>query len=112
MVRYSNIGTIYKRFPKARLKLALWYSLLKIFWTSKTEMSILNSVQEPSEICRFKGDRNISSIQLLFLGKVVRQSHTNMMSILMQFEKIGGGLLQEAFWSEGECVVSQKRGGK
>ena len=29
----------------------------------------------------------------------------------MQFEKIGRGLLWEAFQSKGECVVSQKRGG-
>ena len=28
----------------------------------------------------------------------------------MQFEKIGRGLLREAFWGEGECLVSRKRG--
>ena len=34
-----------------------------------------------------------------------------MTSFRMQFEKEGHGLLREAFWSEGECLVSQKRGG-
>ena len=34
-----------------------------------------------------------------------------MTSFHMQFEKIGHGLLGEAFQSEGECIVCQKRGG-
>ena len=47
-----------------------------------------------------------------FLRKVVRQNENNVMSFCMQFEKVGHGLLREAFWREGECVVSRKRGGK
>ena len=41
-----------------------------------------------------------------FLWNVVRQSHTDLTSFCMQFEKIGCGLLRKAFWSEGECFVS------
>ena len=44
-----------------------------------------------------------------FLRKVVRQNGTNVMSFGKQFEKVGPGLLREAFWREGECFVSQKR---
>ena len=44
------------------------------------------------------------SIQF-FLRKVFRQSHTDVTSFCMQFEKIGRWLLREAF-------VSRKRGGK
>ena len=53
----------------------------------------------------------MSSIQLFFLQKVVRQNDTVLMSLCMQFEKLGHGLLREAFQSEGECFVSLKRGG-
>ena len=48
---------------------------------------------------------------MFFLLKVVRQSHTDVMSFCMQFKKIGCGLLREAFRREGECFVSRKRGG-
>ena len=51
-----------------------------------------------------------NSIQLVFLRKVLRQSHTDVTSFHMQFEKEGHGLLREAFQGEGECLVSQKRG--
>ena len=44
--------------------------------------------------------------------KVVRQHDTDVKSLCMQFEKVGRGLLREAFWREGECVVSRKRGKK
>ena len=47
--------------------------------------------------------------QLKFLRKVVRQSHTDMTSLPMQFEKIGRGLLREAFRGEGECVFGRKK---
>ena len=47
-------------------------------------------------------------MQLGFLRKVVWQSHTNVTSFLVQFEKIGRGLLGEGFWSEGESVVGRK----
>ena len=43
-----------------------------------------------------------------FLRKVVMQKCTDMISYCMQFEKIGRGLLPEAFQSERECFVSQK----
>ena len=33
------------------------------------------------------------------------------MSLRMQFEKIGCGLLQEAFGREGECVLAKREGG-
>ena len=52
-----------------------------------------------------------SSIQLFFGGKVIRQNRTNVTSFCIQFEKVGCGLLRETFWREGECFVSQKRGG-
>ena len=47
-----------------------------------------------------------------FLWKVVRQSHTDVTSFCMQFEKIGRGLLRQAFRSEGECFFSRKRVGE
>ena len=46
----------------------------------------------------------------VFLRKVVRQSHTDVTSFCMQFEKIGRGLLWEAFQSEGDCFLPKKRG--
>ena len=49
---------------------------------------------------------------LNFLRKVIRQSHTDVMSFCMQFEKIGRGLMQEPVWSKGQCAISQKRGVK
>ena len=52
-----------------------------------------------------------SSIQFL-LQKLDRQWHKDRTSFCMQFEKIGRGLLREAFQSEGECFVSRKRGGE
>ena len=42
-----------------------------------------------------------------FLQKVVKQSHTDVTSFCMQFEKIGRGLLGKFL----ECFVSRKRGG-
>ena len=53
-----------------------------------------------------------SSIQLFFWGKVVRRSDNDVMSFHMHFERMGCELLREAFQSEGEFVVSLKRGGK
>ena len=61
---------------------------------------------------RERNVKSVSSIQLVFLQKVVRQSHTNVTSFCMQFEKIGRGLLREAFQSEGEFLVNQKRWGE
>ena len=43
-----------------------------------------------------------------FLWKLVRHRHTDVTSFCMQFEKIGLGLLQEAFWSKGVCFISIK----
>ena len=58
----------------------------------------------------------VSGIQVVvyncFLRTVVRQSHANVTSFHMQFEKIGCGLLQEAFQSKMECFVSRKRKGE
>ena len=39
-----------------------------------------------------------SSIQLVFLWKVVRQNDTDVTSFCMQFEKLGPGLLREALF--------------
>ena len=44
----------------------------------------------------------LSSIKLFFCGNC---SSTDVTSFCKQFEKRGRGLLREAFWSEGECVV-------
>ena len=55
--------------------------------------------------------KEISSIQLVFLRMVMKQKCPDVMSLCMQFEKVGCGLLREAFQSERECFVSQKRGG-
>ena len=52
-----------------------------------------------------------SSIQLVFLQKVVRQNGTDMTSFHVQFEKVGLGLMQEEFQSKGESAVCRKRGG-
>ena len=52
-----------------------------------------------------------SSIQLFFFWKVVRQNNTDMMSHSIQLEKVGRGLLQEAYRGERECFVCSKRGG-
>ena len=49
---------------------------------------------------------------LVFLQKLVGQQRTDVTSFCMQFEKIGRGLLRQAFQSEGEYFVSRKRGGK
>ena len=46
------------------------------------------------------------------LQKVVRQNDTVVMSRFMQLEKVGCGLLREAFWGEGECYISFKRRGQ
>ena len=54
---------------------------------------------------------NISSIQLFFLRKVIRQNDTVVTSRLMQLEKVWCGLLREALWGEGEFYVSLERGG-
>ena len=51
---------------------------------------------------------NQSSIQLVFLRKVVRQSHTDVTSLCMQFEKIGSGLLREAFRGEGSVLLAKR----
>ena len=40
-----------------------------------------------------------------FLWKVVRQSHNHVTKFCIQFEKIGRGLLREAFRNEEECLV-------
>ena len=52
-----------------------------------------------------------SSIQLFFLRKVVRQNDTEVAKRSMQLEKLGSGLLREAYRREGECYVRRKRGG-
>ena len=51
-----------------------------------------------------------SSMQLVFLRKVVRQNDADVMSQFMQLGKVGRGLLQEAFGGEGECFNRGKRG--
>ena len=43
------------------------------------------------------GPQQITSIQLFFSRKVVRQNHTDVTSLSMQLEKEGLGLLQEVF---------------
>ena len=55
---------------------------------------------------------NVSSIQLFFCGKSSGKVTPTWLHFAMQFEKKGCGLVREAFWREGECVFSQKRGGK
>ena len=50
---------------------------------------------------------NQSSKQLVFFAESCQAN-----SHRMQFEKIGRGLLREAFRGERECLVSRKRGGK
>ena len=40
------------------------------------------------------------------------QIDINMTSHFMQLEKVGRGLLREAFWGEGKCYVSLKREGQ
>ena len=60
---------------------------------------------------RLKLYNSESSIQLFFLQKVVRQKDTHVTSFCMHFEKVGRGLQREAFRRQGECIVSQKRGG-
>ena len=47
---------------------------------------------------------------IVFLRKLVKQRRTDVKSFRMQFEKMGCGLLREAFRSEGECFFGQKRG--
>ena len=47
----------------------------------------------------------------VFLRKVVRQRRTDVTSFLMHLKTKECGLMREAFWIEGECFVSQKRGG-
>ena len=47
---------------------------------------------------------------IVFLRKLVKQRRTDVISFCMQFEKMGCGLLREAFRSEGECFFGQKRG--
>ena len=42
---------------------------------------------------------------IVFLRKVIRQNDTNVMSHSMQLEKVGHGLLGEAYWGERECFV-------
>ena len=54
----------------------------------------------------------INSIQLVFcVRKLLQQPCIDMTSFCMQFKKRRRGLLQEAFWIEGECVCL-KLGGK
>ena len=53
----------------------------------------------------------ITAVYNCFLRKVVRQNHTDVMSLPLQFDERERGLLREAFQREGECVASQKRGG-
>ena len=45
-----------------------------------------------------------------FLRKLVRQRRTEVTSFCMQFEKIGHGLLLEAFWSEGVALIAEREG--
>ena len=45
-----------------------------------------------------------------FLRKLVRQRRTEVTSFCMQFEKIGHGLLWEAFWSEGVALKAEREG--
>ena len=52
----------------------------------------------------------LSSIQLLFLRKVVKQNHTDVTLFCMKFEKIGCGLLREAFWGEGGALLAEREG--
>ena len=54
----------------------------------------------------------MSSIQLFFMRKVIRRNGADMTSRFVQLEKVGPGLLQEAFRGEGECYVSLQRGGQ
>ena len=56
----------------------------------------------------------ISSIQLFFLRKAVMQSHIDVTSFRMQFEKIGRGLLPEFFFGvRGSALLAErKRGNK
>ena len=44
--------------------------------------------------------QQITSIQLFFLQKVVRQNNTDVTSLSMQLEKEGRGLLREVFCGE------------
>ena len=69
-------------------------------------------LQQPN--CSFVQVKKVllSSIQLFFWGKVVKQNGTDMTSFCMQFEKLRSGLLREDFRRKGECVVSRKKGGK
>ena len=46
------------------------------------------------------GPQQITSIQLFFLQKVVRQNNTDVTSLSMQLEKEGRGLLREVFCGE------------
>ena len=56
--------------------------------------------------------QQFSSIQMIFLWKVIRQNDTNLTSFFMQFEKVGCGLLQKAFQSEGSGLLAEREGGK
>ena len=53
-----------------------------------------------------------SSIQFVFLRKLVMQHCTNVTSFCMQFEKRGSWLVWEAFRSKGESFVGWKHGGQ
>ena len=48
-----------------------------------------------------EGKEGVSNIQLGFLQKVVRQKDANVTSRSMQLEKVGCGLLREAYRGEG-----------
>ena len=57
--------------------------------------------------------KDLSSKQLFYSRKLVRQWCINVTSFCMQFEKWGCGLLREAFRGEWECFFCWKReGGK
>ena len=70
---------------------------------SKSPNYIYTFLSNSMFVHTFKNSRwcYASSVQLFFLRKVIRQNSTDVTSFCVQFEKVGHGLLREAFQREG-----------
>ena len=82
-------------------------ALVLIFLIATSTLTQARQIPSRHTNAKIEVKHQDSSIQLFFLRKVVRQSHTHVTSFCVHFKRVGCELLREAFWSEGGSLLNE-----